>query len=245
MSYSCQHPKSARNNENFYLLYILIKRRACWNDWATGTFLVKSLNKWIFCHWPYWSGFGAIFLFQLVVNSSSPLLCPQALNLVSSHICRPLSQFYVCEIPQSWVSVPCNLLNCCHIFLLPAICILLTVLTVSAWQETKLFLRATIWPQLTVVFFKLSCLLKLFLDQTYSWDQIRHQQLLVSMSELVSHPPGSGYASDFQPPWCPIVSISRTPQVSASIEKLRLICSCTQLWFVLRYKEETDFEKAS
>ena len=97
-------------------------------------------------------------------------------------------------------------------------------------------------------FLKLSCLLKIFLellDQTYSWDQIRHQQLLVSMSELVSHPPGSGCASDFQPPWCPIVSISRTPQVSASIEKLRLICSCTQLWFVLRYNEDTDFAKAT
>lgn len=211
---------------NFYLLYILIKRRACWNDWATGTFfwnlwtseyLPLTILIWIWCHF---------FLLQLAVNSSSPLLCPPVLNLVSSHICRPLSQFYVRGMPQSWLSVPCNLLNCCHIFLLPAICILLTVLTVSAWQETKLFLRATIWPQLTVVFFKLSCLLKLFLDQTYSWDQIRHQQLLVSMSELVSHPPGSGYASDFQPPWCPIVSISRTPQVSASIEKLRLICSC-------------------
>ena len=147
--------------------------------------------------------------------------------------------------PQSWVSVPCNLLKCCHIFLLPAICILLTVLTVSAWQETKLFLRATIWPQL--FFLKLSCLLKLFLellDQAYSWDQIR-QQLLVSMSELVSHPPGSAFASDFQPPWCTIVSISRTPQVSASIEKLRLICSCNQLWFVLRYNEDTDFAKAT
>ena len=148
MSYSCQHPKSARNNENFYLLYILIKRGACSNDWATGTFLVKSLNKWIFATGHTEVDLVPFFLLQLVVNSSSPLLCPQALNLVSSHICRPLSQFYVCEIPQSWVSVPCNLLNCCHIFLLPAICILLTVLTVSAWQETKLSLRATIWPQL-------------------------------------------------------------------------------------------------
>lgn len=239
MSYSCQHPKSARNNENFYLLYILIKRRACWNDWATGTFLVKSLNKWIFATGHTEVDLVPFFLLQLVVNSSSPLLCPQALNLVSSHICRPLSQFYVCEIPQSWVSVPCNLLNCCHIFLLPAICILLTVLTVSAWQETKLSLRATIWPQLKK---KLSCLLNLFLellDQAYSWDQIR-LQLLVSMSELVSHPPSSGFASDFQPPWCPIVSISRTPLVvSALIEKLRIIF--TQLWFVLRYKEDTDF----
>ena len=147
--------------------------------------------------------------------------------------------------PQSWVSVPCNLLKCCHIFLSPAICILLTVLTVSAWQETKLFLRATIWPQL--FFLNLSYLLKLFLellDQAYSWDQIR-QQLLVSMSELVSHPPCSGSASDFQPPRCPKVSISRTPQVSASIEKLLLICSCPQLWFVLRYNEDTDFAKAT
>lgn len=110
-----------------------------WWDLRTSEYLPLAILKWLWCHF---------FLLQLVVNSSSPLLCPQALNLVSSHICRPLSQFYVCEIPQSWVSVPCNLLNCCHIFLLPAICILLTVLTVSAWQETKLSLRATIWPQL-------------------------------------------------------------------------------------------------
>jgi len=219
---------------NFYLLYILIKRRACWNDWATGTFLVKSLNKWIFATGHTEVDLVPFFLLQLVVNSSSPLLCPQALNLVSSHICRPLSQFYVCEIPQSWVSVPCNLLNCCHIFLLPAICILLTVLTVSAWQETKLSLRATIWPQLKknwVVFL------------IYSWNcwtkPIR-LQLLVSMSELVSHLPSSIFASDFQPPWCLIVSISRTPLVvSALIEKLRIIF--IQLWFVLRYKEDTDF----
>ena len=126
-------------------------------------------------------------------------------------------------------------------FLLPAICILLTVLTVSAWQETKLFLSQNLAT--VVVFFKLSCLLKLFLellDQTYSWDQI-WQQLLVSMSELVSHPPSSGFASDFQPPlhtWY----LLQTPQTCLCKKKLpgvnfyRFNAKNWHFWQILRKK---------
>jgi len=53
-----------------------------WNLW-TSEYLPLTILMWIWCHF---------FLLQLAVYSSFSLLCPP--NLVSSHICPPLSQFY-------------------------------------------------------------------------------------------------------------------------------------------------------